>query len=727
MKTFIKSLSLLLMVVSIVTFQACKEKEDPTPLPVVTAPATVASVQVGTKADITFTFTAEGGYSNATVTATGGTAAVKTAGTAGATTGSVVVEFTADNTAGAGTVVLTLTDGEGQTAPATATVNKTISAPPTIALSAASGNVNPGASVKVTATVTAANGVKNVSYTLTGGLTGSPTSPVTLTGTTVELTFTVPAATAIGATLTAVITATDNQNLNSTPVTFTVIASTNELTGQVTANTTLKKGTPYLIKGTYIVMPGVTLTVEPGAIIKGDKASKGVLVVKQGGKLEAAGTVSDPIVFTSSQPAGERDRGDWGGIIIMGDAYVNQAAKPSVEGLTPPADNADFYKYGTVDGLQATTGVGTNDQNSGTLKYVRIEYAGIELIPNSETNGLTLAGVGSGTTIDYVQSSYGGDDGFEWFGGTVSARHLVSLATWDDDFDTDFGWKGNVQWGLAVRAPFVADQSGSTSFESDSQGNANAIGTVCDGTTGTGCTQGVFSNMTIIGPRDFNNTGSGSTRAISANYTRAMHIRRRTAISILNSVITGYGAASGLQGLQMDDAGTFTNYTNGLGVFRNNILMFPDPANQTATTQVQYGTNVGANATEMANNAFTTVKGFWETGATGTNELIKPASSSAPWAPQTGTPPAGSVNPYTAVGLSADYFFGSKTAGSYPSNPNFAVTSGTLQGLVAADLFADAKISANTFFDKTLTYKGAFGATDWTDTWAEFQPFTKGY
>lgn len=708
MKKTIQLLAFLAVILAVATLQSCKE-DEPTPVPVVTAPASVASVQVGTKADVTFTYVAGGGFTSSAVTATGGTATVKTDGTAGAGEGSVVIEFTADNTAGAATVVLTITDGKGQTGNATATLNKTISAPPTVTLSAAAASGNPGSNVTVTATIAAANGFKNLTYTVTGGLTGTPASPInTITGSTQLLTFAIPANAAIGSTMTAVITVTDNQNLNSTSATFTVTASTNELTGTLAANMTLNKGASYLIKGTFVVPSGLTLTVQAGAVIKGDKATKGVLVVKQGGTLIANGTATEAIVFTSSQPVGERDRGDWGGIILMGDAFVNQTAKPSVEGLTPPASDADFFKFGTVSTSDAS--VGNNTQSSGSLKYVRIEYAGIELIPNSETNSLTMAGVGDATTIDYVQASYGGDDGFEWFGGTVNAKHLVSLATWDDDFDTDFGWRGNVQWGVAVRAPFVADQSGSTSFESDSQGNANAIGTICDNATRTGCTQGVFSNITVLGPRDFNNgTGSASnaTRAISANYTRAMHIRRRTSISIFNSFIAGYGAATGVQGLQMDDQGTIDNYTAGTGVLANNVLLFPD-----ATASAEYGSNVAGAAT-------TTVKGFWEPA----NVIEKPTGP-APWAPVAGAP-AGSINPYTTYGITSANFYGGQTSSNYPSNPAFAVASGSLTGQTAATLFASSKLGA--FFDKTLTYKGAFGATDWTDGWSEFQPLTKVY
>lgn len=586
--------------------QSCDE-ESPTPVPTLTAPSAITEVKVAAKVDVTFTFAAPGGYATATATAVGGTASVKTPGTDGAVDGTVVVEFTADNSLGAGAVTLSLLDKKDQAATATATINK-----------------------------------------------------------------------------------------------VTNVAAPTELTGTISANTTLTKGTNYIVKGTYVVASPAVLTVQPGAIIKGDKATKGVIVIKQGAKIMAEGTAAEPIVFTSSQPVGERDRGDWGGIIIMGDAYVNQLAKPAVEGLTAPASDADFFKYGTVDQADATKGI--NDQNSGSLKYVRIEYAGIELIPNSETNSLTMAGVGSGTTIDYVQASYGGDDGFEWFGGSVSAKHLVSLATWDDDFDTDFGWRGNVQWGLVVRAPFVADQSGSTSFESDSQGNANAIGSVCNGTVATGCTQGVFSNITVFGPRDLSSTNaSNATRAISANYTRAMHIRRRTAISLFNSVITGYGAASGIQGLQMEDKGTQDNYAAGVGVFANNVLFFPDP---TANAEI------GAAGADVV---IATVREFWN-AAGNANITVKPAAG-AFW--------SAAANDYGTYGLTLANFFGSQSSATYPSNPNFAVASGSLTGQTAATLFANAKLG--TFFDKTLTYKGAFGATDWTDGWSEFQPLSKTY
>ena len=709
MKKMSKLFTFFVALASVLVIQSCNQ-DDPKPAPpTLTGPSTIATVQVGTAAEVTFTFEAPGGFKSSSITSvTGGTATIETDGTANAKEGSIVVEFTAGNTSGAATITLAITDAHNQTAEETATLNMSISAPPTVSLSSTASNATPGTSVTVTATITAANGAKSLAVS---GATTNPAGPFTLSGATTavtqDVTVTVPSSAVVGSTITAVFSATDNQNLVSSPATLIITVSdpTNVLTGTLSANVTLNKGVPYLVKNQYIVPSGITLTVQPGAVIKGEKASKGVIIIQPGGKLIAGGTVDQRIVFTSAQNIGERDRGDWGGIVWLGNAYVNQATRPSIEGVSPTQN------YGTVDAAQADATVGSNTEDNGKLKYVRIEYAGIELTPNNETNSLTMGGLGSGTEIDYVQASYGGDDAFEWFGGTVDGKHLVSLSTWDDDFDTDFGWRGNVQWGLVIRNPFFADQSGSTAFESDSQGNGNAIGTVCTDGNQAGCTRGVFSNITVLGPRDFNTgLGSGtSTRSISASYTRAMHIRRRSSISIFNSFIAGFGASSNLQGLQMDDAGTITNFTAGAGVLKNNVLLFPD-----ATANAQYGSNVAGAAT-------TTVKGFWETGNT-----VEQPTTGAPWSPNAGTP-AGSVNPYTAYGISHTLFFGGSTASNYASNPNFSVTNGTLQGLNAADLFpAGSKVDA-AFFDKTLTYKGAFGANDWTETWSEFQPINKVY
>ncbi|PGH39981.1 MAG: hypothetical protein CRN43_05800, partial [Candidatus Nephrothrix sp. EaCA] len=177
---------------------------------------------------------------------------------------------------------------------------------------------------------------------------------------------------------------------------------------KITANTTWKVADKHLLKGFVYVEAGATLTIEAGSVVLGDKTTKGSLIVKPGGKLIAEGTAKSPIVFTSSAAKGARAAGDWGGVILLGKAPVN---------INPA----------TVEGENASTfGGNASDDNSGTLKYVRIEFAGIAFQKDKEINGLTLGGVGSGTVLDYIQVSYSGDDSFEWFGGTVNAKHLIA-------------------------------------------------------------------------------------------------------------------------------------------------------------------------------------------------------------------------------------------------------------------------------------------------------------
>ncbi|HQV34781.1 MAG TPA: hypothetical protein PLC36_00590 [Flavobacterium sp.] len=423
-----------------------------------------------------------------------------------------------------------------------------------------------------------------------------------------------------------------------------------ELVGDL-ATRTLTKDKKYLIKGQVFVRTGVVLTIEPGTIIFGDKATKGTLVIDKGGKLIAEGTSVEPIVFTSALAAGTRDRGDWGGIVILGKAPVNQP-DPAIEGITPAVI------FGGTD----------NADNSGILKYVRVEFAGIELTPNNETNSITMGGVGSGTQMDYCQVSFGGDDGFEWFGGSVSSKHLVTFAMWDDCFDVDYGFTGKVQFGVSVRYGSYADQSGSNTFETDNGPNDNLT---------TLITTGVFSNITGVGPRISN------TQSINGNYQHSLDLRRRTALSIANSVFVGFP-----RGLRMNQQSVYDNYSSGLGVVTNNVMVAP-------TTTFSVGTGMTATASDV------------QTWFNATNETIT----------NTDLPAV-----YLELGLNTNIFFGTNTSTGYASNPDFRVTSGTLTSGAA---FTNPKL-ADAFFTPT-TYRGAFGSTDWTDGWAEFNPVTKVY
>lgn len=289
---------------------------------------------------------------------------------------------------------------------------------------------------------------------------------------------------------------------------------------------TLKKGT-YTLKGWVYVGEGSELTIEPGTIIKGDKATMSALIIERGAKLIAQGTQSEPIVFTSGEAKGQRKPGDWGGIILCGKALNNQGEQ-QIEG-------GPRTKHGGTDATD----------NSGVLSYVRIEFAGYPFAADKEINGLTMGSVGSQTKIDHIQVSYSNDDSFEWFGGSVNCKYLVAFKGWDDDFDTDNGFSGNVQYGLAVRDPHIADKSQSNGFESDNCADGAAISPY---TTAT------FSNITFIGPKAgkagfknelsagnidggdfFPNNGSGLGK-----FQAAMQIRRSSRLACYNSVAVGF-------------------------------------------------------------------------------------------------------------------------------------------------------------------------------------------
>ncbi|WP_346984458.1 hypothetical protein [Chryseobacterium sp. POE27] len=323
------------------------------------------------------------------------------------------------------------------------------------------------------------------------------------------------------------------------------------LSGKITSNLTLKANNIYKLRGLVYVTNGATLTIEPGTKIVGEADKNGALIITRGSKIMAEGTASNPIIFTSEKPSPKR--GDWAGLVILGAAPTNasfngQAGVGEIEG-----------GINNTEGLGLYGGTNAAD-NSGVLKYVRVEYAGYAFLPDKEINGITFGGVGSGTTVDYVQVSYANDDSFEWFGGTVNCSHLIAYKGLDDDFDTDNGYSGKVQFGIAVRDSQVADVSGSNAFESDNDANGSSL---------TPKTSATFSNMTIIGPINSSST-STNVGTINSLFQNALQIRRNSAISVFNSVFTGYPV-----GLFIDATkGTPTdnNIGNSSLAFQNNIL-----------------------------------------------------------------------------------------------------------------------------------------------------------
>ncbi|RZK67844.1 MAG: hypothetical protein EOO92_23885, partial [Pedobacter sp.] len=430
--------------------------------------------------------------------------------------------------------------------------------------------------------------------------------------------------------------------------------------GDITANTTWTADKIYLLKGNVYVTNNVTLTIQPGTIIKGDKATKGTLVITRGSKIDATGTVDKPIVFTSNVAAGGRSQGDWGGVVLLGNAPNNLGNSVTIEGISDASDKA---KHG-----------GTNAaDNSGVMKYVRIEYAGIPLGADNELNGLTFGSVGSGTTIDYIEIYRSGDDAFEWFGGSVNAKHLIAIDTWDDDFDTDNGFSGKVQFGLAQRLSVTADVSGSNGFESDNNAAGDNL---------TPQTSAVFSNMTILGP-----VGQGT---VNANFQHGAQIRRNSAISIFNSIFANY-----TEGIYIDDTlpaspstvNSQANLVAGRTVIANNLI---------------YGSNSKSNQIKASNATALTVVSPLLTAS----NVFEPSLAS-------------STLITDAYKYSADLV--SASSGRI-GTPNFTVVAGS--PAASGALFTNGKLTTGF---TSVAYKGAFGSDNWAAGWASFDPQTLAY
>lgn len=351
------------------------------------------------------------------------------------------------------------------------------------------------------------------------------------------------------------------------------------LQGEINGIRSLSADTTYLLKGFVYVTDGSKLNIEAGTIIKGDKDTKATLIVEKGGKIEAIGTPSSPIVFTSNQAAGERNYGDWGGIIICGNGRTNSATG-----------------VGKIEGGPRSEYGGNDDyDNSGTLQYVRIEFPGVEYATDNEINGLTFGAVGSGTTIDHIQVSYCGDDSYEWFGGMVNASYLVAYRGWDDEFDTDNGYRGKVQFAVGLRDPNVADKSKSNGFESDNDAS---------GSSNEPFTQAVFSNVSLFGPYTTTSDIVDPQKG-NGQFQAAMHLQRNTQLTCYNSIFAGWPI-----GLFIENGGKGNaqeNAINGSLILNNNIMAgmkvnFKEDEKGTADFNYTYWNESSRNNTLLTNN-----------------------------------------------------------------------------------------------------------------------------
>ena len=431
------------------------------------------------------------------------------------------------------------------------------------------------------------------------------------------------------------------------------VDSTTLNASSLTGTVTLTNNKTYIMKGFNYVRNGAVLVIQKGSLILGDKATTGTLIVERGGKVIADGTLTQPIVFTSRQPIGTRGPGDWGGIIILGRGSINTSTgldSAQIEGF--PAGTGPWYGGQPVN----------NNDSSGVLRFVRIEFPGVNLtgISGNEINGLTMGGVGSKTVIENVMVSYSGDDSFEWFGGSVNCKYLVSYRGVDDDFDADNGFKGRVQYGLAVRDTSISDVSASHIFEIDNNNNnpSNYNGPR---------TRPMFSNITGIGPR------ITTSSVISPNFKRAAHLRRNMQACVYNSILTAYAT-----GVLFDGKGVQLGALADTIQLRNSIFAgFTKLGDTAASSGSGFNDPTGwLNTGSFSNRVLTNNTDVQLTDMFGFYTVGSPANNVNYWMPLSGSP---------------------ALSGANFSNPN-------LTGF------------------ETTTFVGAFGTTNWTAGWANFNP-----
>ncbi|MGB9665571.1 MAG: T9SS type A sorting domain-containing protein [Ignavibacteria bacterium] len=397
--------------------------------------------------------------------------------------------------------------------------------------------------------------------------------------------------------------------------------------GNINSNAYLSSTKKYLLRGFVNVNPPAVLTIEPGTIIYGERDSKGSLIINRGAKIIANGTKERPIVFTSQQPVGQRSPGDWGGIIIAGKATINvPGGTATIEGGT-----GTLYGGGTTP---------DDNDNSGILKYVRIEFPGIAFLPDNEINGLTLGGVGRGTVIENVQVSFSGDDSFEFFGGTVNAKNLVSFKCVDDDFDMDFGYSGNLQFAFALRDPNIADISGSNGFETDNDGT---------GTYNSPRTLPVISNFTVIGPMV-----DTSFTQYNPNFRRGAHIRRAAQTSIYNSIVMGFPI-----GLLLDGSAVRHSATGDTLQIRNSIWAGLRAGNGIITNQQGFDVQSWFDTPSFGNRRFV------QPSQVG---LIDPFNLTNPNPVPSTSSPAASGSSFSNPRLSSSFFVQTTYIGAFDPN-----------------------------------------------------------
>jgi hypothetical protein len=349
------------------------------------------------------------------------------------------------------------------------------------------------------------------------------------------------------------------------------------ITGDITANRTLFADTVYTISGFVHVANGATLTIQPGTKIVGDQAVLGsALFILRGARIVANGTAAAPIVFTSARAVDSREPGDWGGLIIVGNGIINRSGAVEIEGTGTATGSAPGTNYSVN-----YSGGTNNADNSGSLQYVRVEFAGFAPRDAQELNSFTFAAVGSGTVLNNLQVLAGLDDSYEWFGGAVDGRNLVSYEAGDDHFDMSEGYVGRLQNLIALQTKVLTPRAGAGTVSGDPQGIEN------DGCSGTGCDLGQNSTpFTIPVVANFTLIGRGDPNTLSSGGDVGMVIRRGAGGHYVNGVLGRWPRG----GISIRDAATQQRITDG-DLSLNSITVSEAPA------VYQAGQQAGVDAT----------------------------------------------------------------------------------------------------------------------------------
>lgn len=408
------------------------------------------------------------------------------------------------------------------------------------------------------------------------------------------------------------------------------------LSGTITTSRTLDRDTTYVLSGFVKFgsgQPGNTpvLTIESGTKIVGDQTVAGsALFIMRGARIVANGTAAAPIVFTSQKAAGTRAPGDWGGLIVVGSAQINRAGDIIVEGSNANVPN------GGAPGVEYSDGTAAGDTvSSGTLRYVRVEFAGFAVAAAQELNSFTFAAVGSNSTFEYLQSVRGLDDAFEWFGGTVNGKYLVSYESGDDHFDAAEGYRGRNQFLIAFQ-----------SVQGDPAGT-DPQGFEVDGCSGTGCVapagdeaqsshplnMPVFANFTVI--------GTGNIALASSGGGIGMVLRRGTGGTYINGIVARWPR----RGISVRDGATFRREAED-SLIVSNVLFAENAGGNFEADSVK--TRLNAAPGGALDSATVTAASLFTAFPTTTSAATTAAAFD--WTPAAGSPAAtGGLNAFTGL------------------------------------------------------------------------------